>query len=94
MILTPAVSPAARAGPELWSFNRVRPVIAINSGNHPIFKINPQQAPPATVMGRTAGADHYFIGERSQAGSFFSLFPVSFFYFFKNCFQSRRPKIL
>jgi len=59
MILTAAVSPAARAGAKLRSFNRVRPVITINSGNHSILKINLQETTATAVMRGTAGANHY-----------------------------------
>jgi len=93
MILTPAVGPAARAGAELRSFNRIGPVITINSGNDPIFKINTQETPPAAIMRRTAGANHPLAGRRGLACRFIRLFLPGSFYFFENCAQLGHLKI-
>jgi len=70
MILTTAVSPATRAGPKLRSFNRVGPVIAINSGDDPIFKINTQETPPTAIMRRAASANHH-LAPGGSYGCFF-----------------------
>lgn len=58
MILAVTVGTAADTGAKLGIIEGVRrPIITLNSGNHPVHDVHLEQAAPAAVVRRTADPD-------------------------------------